>query len=80
MSQLSFSSFDASLMVRDAQGRYLLATADQILEAARQAIEHKMQRGARSLRRRRSRSTCAPSWPASSMRCSRCCSSIRSIG
>ena len=46
MSQLSFSSFDASLMVRDAQGRYLLATADQILEAARQAIDHKMQRGA----------------------------------
>ena len=46
MSQLSFSSFDASLMVRDAQGRYLLATTDQILEAARQAIEHKMQRGA----------------------------------
>lgn len=45
MSQLSFSSFDSSLMVRDAQGRYLLATADQILEAARQAIEHKMQRG-----------------------------------
>ena len=42
MSQLSFSS----LMVRDAQGRYLLATAEQILEAARQAIEHKMQRGA----------------------------------
>ena len=46
MSQLSFSSFDASLMVRDAQGRYLLATADQILEAARHAIEQKMQRGA----------------------------------
>ena len=46
MSQLSFSSFDASLMVRDAQGRYLLATADQILEAARQAIEYKLQRGA----------------------------------
>ena len=46
MSQLSFSSFDTSLMVRDAQGRYLLVTADQILEAARQAIEHKMQRGA----------------------------------
>ena len=45
MSQLSFSSFDVSLMVRDAQGRYLLATTDQILEAARQAIEHKMQRG-----------------------------------
>ncbi|MEQ6438214.1 DNA repair protein RadC [Comamonas sp. w2-DMI] len=46
MSQLSFSSFDASLMVRDAQGRYLLATTDQILQAARQAIEHKLQRGA----------------------------------
>ena len=44
MSQLSFSSFDSSLMVRDAQGRYLLATAEQILEAARQAIERKMQR------------------------------------
>ena len=46
MSQLSFSSFNASLMVRDAQGRYLSATADQNLEAARRAIEHKMQRGA----------------------------------
>lgn len=46
MSQLSFSSFDASLMVRDAKGRYQPATADQILEAARQAIERKMQRGA----------------------------------
>lgn len=33
-------------MVRDAQGRYLLATLDQILEAARQAIDHKLQRGA----------------------------------
>ncbi|WP_368648362.1 JAB domain-containing protein [Castellaniella ginsengisoli] len=46
MSQLSLSSFDASLIVRDAHGRYLLATTDQILEAARQAIENKMQRGA----------------------------------
>src|SRR5450830_546479 len=46
MSQLSFSAFDASLMVRGAQGRSLLATTDQILEAARQAIENKMQRGA----------------------------------
>ncbi|EOG4616493.1 DNA repair protein RadC [Pseudomonas aeruginosa] len=46
MSQLSFSSFDASLMVRDTQGRYLLATADQILDAARQIIDQKMQRGA----------------------------------
>ena len=46
MSQFSFSSFDASLMVRDAKGHYQPATADQILDAARQAIEHKMQRGA----------------------------------
>ena len=38
MSQLSFSSFDAALMVRDSQGHYLPATADQILDAARQAM------------------------------------------
>jgi len=46
MSQLSFSSFDDALLVRDAQGRYLPASVDQILEAARQAIEQKMQRSA----------------------------------
>ena len=46
MSQLSFSSFDSSLLVRDAQGRYLPASADQILDAARQVIDQKMQRGA----------------------------------
>src|SRR3546814_18867803 len=46
MSQLSFSSFDDALLVRDAQGRYSPASVDQILEAARQAIELKMQRGA----------------------------------
>lgn len=46
MSQLSFSSFESSLMVRDAQGHYLLATADQILGAAREVIDRKMQRGA----------------------------------
>lgn len=45
MSQLSFSSFDSSLLVRDAQGRYLPASADQILDAARQVIDQKMQRG-----------------------------------
>ncbi|AYN20475.1 RadC family protein [Alcaligenes aquatilis] len=45
MSQLSFSSFDSSLLVRDAQGRYLPASADQIIEAARQVIDQKMQRG-----------------------------------
>lgn len=46
MSQLSFSSFDDALLVRDAQERFLPASVDQILEAARQAIELKMQRGA----------------------------------
>ena len=46
MSQLSFPSFDSSLLVRDAHGRYLPASADDILEAARQVIDQKMQRGA----------------------------------
>jgi DNA repair protein RadC len=32
-------------MVRDTHGRYALASADQILEAARQVIDQKMQRG-----------------------------------
>jgi DNA repair protein RadC len=46
MSQLSFPSFDSTLMMRDAHGRYLPASADDILEAARQVIDQKMQRGA----------------------------------
>lgn len=46
MSQLSFPSFDSSLLVRDAHGRYLPASAGDILEAARQVIDQKMQRGA----------------------------------
>ncbi|AAM37032.1 DNA repair protein RadC [Xanthomonas citri pv. citri] len=45
MSQLSFSSFDSLLHVRDTQGRYRLASVEQILEAAREAIDQKMQRG-----------------------------------
>lgn len=45
MSHVSFSS-ESSLLVRDARGRYLPATAEQIFEAARQAIDKKMQRGA----------------------------------
>ena len=45
MTQQSLPSFDSALLVCDAQGRYLPATTDQILDAARQAIEHKMQRG-----------------------------------
>ncbi|WP_323012359.1 RadC family protein [Castellaniella sp.] len=45
MSEQSFSSFDSALLVRDAQGRYLPATTDQILKAARQAVDQKMVRG-----------------------------------
>ena len=44
MSQLSLS-LDSSLLVRDDQGRYLPATADQILEAARYVIDQKTPRG-----------------------------------
>ncbi|KGU50676.1 DNA repair protein RadC [Xanthomonas phaseoli pv. phaseoli] len=44
MSQLT-SSLDTPLMVRNGRGRYRPADADQILEAARQVIEQKMQRG-----------------------------------
>ncbi|KDC32860.1 RadC-like JAB domain protein [Bordetella bronchiseptica F4563] len=42
MSQLSY---DSPLLVRDAQGRYLPASAEQILEAARQIIDQKVARG-----------------------------------
>lgn len=45
MSQSSFSSLDSALLVHDAQGRYLPATTDQILEAARQAVDQKLVRG-----------------------------------
>ena len=45
MSQLSLA-FDSSLLIRDEQGRYLPATADQILAAARKVIDLKTQRGA----------------------------------
>ena len=44
MSQLSLSS-DASLLVHDGRGRYLPASAEQILDAARRVIDQKMQRG-----------------------------------
>ncbi len=46
MSQLSFSSFDSLLHVRDERGHYLLASAEQVLEAAREVIDQKFQRGA----------------------------------
>lgn len=42
---VSSHSFDTSLRVRDARGRYHPADADQILEAARQVVDQKMQRG-----------------------------------
>ncbi|MBN8713853.1 MAG: DNA repair protein RadC [Xanthomonadales bacterium] len=45
MSHISFPS-DFSLLVRDARGRYRPATTEQILAAARQVVDHKMQRGA----------------------------------
>ena len=45
MSHISFPS-DFSLLVRDARGRYSPASADQILAAARQVVDQKMQRGA----------------------------------
>lgn len=45
MSEQSFFSFDSALLVRDAQGRYLPASTDQILKAARQAVDQKMVRG-----------------------------------
>lgn len=45
MSHISSSS-ESALLVRDIRGRYLPATADQILAAARQVVDHKMQRGA----------------------------------
>jgi len=44
MSQLSFP-IDSSLLVRDAHGRYVLATAEQILDAARQVIDQRMRPG-----------------------------------
>ncbi len=39
-------SLDSSLLVRDAHGSYRPATTEQILEAARQAVDRKMRRGA----------------------------------
>jgi len=44
MTQFSLA-FHSSLLVRDDQGHYLPATADQILTAARQVIDQKAQRG-----------------------------------
>jgi len=45
MSHVSSLS-DTSLLVRDARGDYLPATAEQILLAARQVVDQKMRRGA----------------------------------
>jgi len=46
MSQLSFPAIDSSLLVRDADGRYLMASPEQILAAAREVIDQKNRRGA----------------------------------
>ncbi|WP_312451927.1 RadC family protein [Stutzerimonas nitrititolerans] len=43
---MSQFTFESSLLVRDAEGHYLPATADQILEAARRVVDLKVQRGA----------------------------------
>ncbi|MCL6407881.1 DNA repair protein RadC [Dickeya dadantii] len=45
MSQPTLSSSNASLLVRDTHGLYLPATTEQILQAARQAIDRKMPAG-----------------------------------
>jgi len=78
MSQLSFSSFDA---IADGAWRTgPLPAGDHRPDPGGRAPDYQAQVAVRcvsSLRRRRSRSICAPSWPASRMRCSRCCSSIR---
>ncbi|MDH5835330.1 RadC family protein [Luteimonas kalidii] len=42
---MSFSSFDSPLFIRDKRRRYRPASADQILEAARQVVDQRMQRG-----------------------------------
>lgn len=41
----SSSSFESQLFVRDQRRRYQLASADQILEAARQVVDLRMRRG-----------------------------------
>ncbi|SUD84675.1 DNA repair protein RadC [Stutzerimonas stutzeri] len=43
---MSQFTFESSLLVRDAEGHYLPATADQILAAARRVVDLKVQRGA----------------------------------
>ncbi|WP_312955353.1 RadC family protein [Stutzerimonas nitrititolerans] len=43
---MSQFAFESSLLVRDAEGHYLPATADQILAAARRIVDLKVQRGA----------------------------------
>jgi len=44
--KMLFPLSEPPLLVRDSQGGYLPATVDQILAAAREVVEHKMQRGA----------------------------------
>ena len=41
----SLTSFDSPLFVRDQRRRYRPANADQVIEAARQVVDQRMQRG-----------------------------------
>jgi DNA repair protein RadC len=56
MTEQSFSSFDFALLVYDAQGYYLPATADQILQAARLAVEKNCREAQKLHHQRSSRS------------------------
>ncbi len=45
MSHNEHSNPTSSLLIRDAQGEYRLATTDEVLSAARQALSHRVRRG-----------------------------------
>jgi DNA repair protein RadC len=59
MSQLSFSSFDSSLMVRDAQGAICWRRPTRFWKLRARPSSARCSAVQRSLRRRRSRNTCA---------------------
>ena len=46
MSQANRSNESSSLLVRDAQGEYRLATGDEVIHAARQVLGRRVRRGA----------------------------------
>jgi DNA repair protein RadC len=45
MSQATHSNISSSLLVRDSQGHCRLATAEEVLSAARQVLAHRVRRG-----------------------------------